>query len=316
MTHELSKERLEKIAAWRETYGAGHNVMLPAEEAEAMARALLAGMEQAPVATLDVQSGREEGKTFALAYSSAAHKLPDDVYFLYTHPATSITAEEQRVIQMLLNVCGAAFELADDSCQQEVDGESCHVIPDASFVKLSDALDEIENSLPTEDIDRPDVFLSWAAMPRAALKSLLNPTPSIPAAAEPVAVVELSDYVTAAQLSGDKPRKKAVKELYEGALVVGQNLYTHAAPIPAAVPDGYVLMPLKLTAENGAKYALSGEFHVLHRVTCHECGGEGCSDCDDDGWLEEKIMIGWDDIKDIYHAAVEACSIKSAVEGV
>lgn len=92
-------------------------------------------------------------------------------------------------------------------------------------------------------------------------------------------------------------------------------LYAHPAPVPA-VPDGYVLMPMKLTAENGAKYALSGEFHVLHRVTCNECGGEGCSDCDDDGWLEEKIMIGWDDIKDIYRAAVEACSIKSTGEGV
>jgi hypothetical protein len=47
---------------------------------------------------------------------------------------------------------------------------------------------------------------------------------------EPVAVVELSDYGTAAQLSGDEPRKKAVKELYEGALVVGQTLYAHPAP--------------------------------------------------------------------------------------
>lgn len=96
---------------------------------------------------------------------------------------------------------------------------------------------------------------------------------------------------------------------------MAKAFYQYTAPVPA-VPDGYVLMPMKLTAENGAKYALSGEFHVLHRVTCHECGGEGCSDCDDDGWLEEKIMIGWDDIKDIYRAAVEACSIKSTGEGV
>ncbi|GAA1820314.1 hypothetical protein GCM10009795_077590 [Nocardioides hankookensis] len=35
------------------------------------------------VATLDVQSGRSDGNKFALAYSSAAHELPDDVYFLY-----------------------------------------------------------------------------------------------------------------------------------------------------------------------------------------------------------------------------------------
>ncbi|STV24982.1 Uncharacterised protein [Klebsiella pneumoniae subsp. ozaenae] len=38
---------------------------------------------EALVATLDVQSGRSDGNKFALVYSSAAHKLPDDVYFLY-----------------------------------------------------------------------------------------------------------------------------------------------------------------------------------------------------------------------------------------
>ena len=89
-------------------------------------------------------------------------------------PENCVTAEHRRVIEMLLNVCGAAFELADDSCQQDVDGEECHVVPDDAFQKLSDALDEIENTLPTEDADRPDVFLAWSAMPRAALKSILQ----------------------------------------------------------------------------------------------------------------------------------------------
>lgn len=89
-------------------------------------------------------------------------------------PENCVTAEHRRVIEMLLNVCLAAFELADDSCQQDVDGEECHVVPDDAFQKLSEALDEIENTLPTEDVDRPDVFLSWSAMPRAALKSILQ----------------------------------------------------------------------------------------------------------------------------------------------
>ncbi|MBI1681416.1 hypothetical protein [Citrobacter portucalensis] len=89
-------------------------------------------------------------------------------------PENCVTAEHRRVIEMLLNVCGAAFELADDNCQQDVDGEECHVVPDDAFQKLSDALDEIENTLPTEDVDRPDVFLAWSAMPRAALKSILQ----------------------------------------------------------------------------------------------------------------------------------------------
>ncbi len=40
--NNLSNERLEKIASWREKYGYGHNVVIPAEEAEVMARELLA----------------------------------------------------------------------------------------------------------------------------------------------------------------------------------------------------------------------------------------------------------------------------------
>ncbi|STR70111.1 Eaa1 [Raoultella ornithinolytica] len=48
-----------------------------------------------PVATLDVQSRRPDGNKFALVFSSAAHKLPDDVYFLYRHaqPAPALVGE-------------------------------------------------------------------------------------------------------------------------------------------------------------------------------------------------------------------------------
>lgn len=48
--NQLNRERLEKIKSWRETYGAGSNVMLPAEEAEELARIALAAMESEPVA--------------------------------------------------------------------------------------------------------------------------------------------------------------------------------------------------------------------------------------------------------------------------
>lgn len=48
---------------------------------------------------------------------------------------------------------------------------------------------------------------------------------------EPVAIVEPSDYVTAAQLVGEGPARKAVHELYEGALRIGDKLYRHAQPV-------------------------------------------------------------------------------------
>lgn len=59
MTSKLTRERLEKIKSWRETYGAGSNVMLPAEEAEEMASIALAAMDSKPVAWTDEQELRD-----------------------------------------------------------------------------------------------------------------------------------------------------------------------------------------------------------------------------------------------------------------
>ncbi|HDX2426579.1 TPA: DUF551 domain-containing protein [Escherichia coli] len=42
----ITKERLLTIRQWRETYGPGSNVVLPAEEAEELARIALASLEQ------------------------------------------------------------------------------------------------------------------------------------------------------------------------------------------------------------------------------------------------------------------------------
>ncbi|ELW4833666.1 hypothetical protein QL503_002031 [Salmonella enterica] len=60
-----------------------------------------------------------------------------------------------------------------------------------------------------------DAVMALAAM-KLALASL---------EAEAVAIVEPSDYVTAAQLVGEEPRSKAVRPLFEGALSFGQKLY-------------------------------------------------------------------------------------------
>ncbi|EEC8909281.1 DUF551 domain-containing protein [Escherichia coli] len=46
----ITKERLLTIKQWRETYGPGSNVVLPAEEAEELARIALAALEAEPVA--------------------------------------------------------------------------------------------------------------------------------------------------------------------------------------------------------------------------------------------------------------------------
>lgn len=78
------------------------------------------------------------------------------------------------------------------------------------------------------------------------------------------------------------------------------------------IPDGYCIMPLKLTADNGAKGALCGEFHVQYRIVCQSCVGEGCEDCNHTGGWDAEIPVGWDTIKRIHEAAVEACAMPAA----
>ena len=76
MTSKLTRDRLQEIA---------EDGFLKHGESKELARMALAAMESEPVATLDVQSRRPDGNKLALVFSSAAHKLPDDVYFLYRH---------------------------------------------------------------------------------------------------------------------------------------------------------------------------------------------------------------------------------------
>ncbi|WP_228261015.1 DUF550 domain-containing protein, partial [Klebsiella pneumoniae] len=52
-------------------------------------------------------------------------------------------------------------------------------------------------------------------------------------------------------------------------------------------PPGYVMVPMRLTAENGAKGALSGEFSETKFVNCSECfGDDECETCDGSGRIE------------------------------
>lgn len=85
----------------------------------------------------------------------------------------------------------------------------------------------------------------------------------------------------------------------------GTKLYRHAQPAPV-VPDGYVMVPMRLTAENGAKGALSGEFSETKFVNCPECfGDDECETCDGSGRIEITVPVTWTTIKEIWAKGVE-----------
>lgn len=57
----ITRERLLKIQQWSETYGAGSNVMLPAEEAEELARIALASLTAEPIGAFHISDQQVGG---------------------------------------------------------------------------------------------------------------------------------------------------------------------------------------------------------------------------------------------------------------
>ncbi|END7928886.1 DUF551 domain-containing protein [Escherichia coli] len=87
----ITKERLLTIRQWRETYGPGSNVVLPAEEAEELARIALASLEAEPIAwadndelPLDYLQGQKDGLEWAAQLAEANHPQTGD--WLYDDP--------------------------------------------------------------------------------------------------------------------------------------------------------------------------------------------------------------------------------------
>ncbi|MCU6585095.1 DUF551 domain-containing protein [Klebsiella pneumoniae] len=82
----ITRERLEKIKSWRETYGTGSNVMLPAEEAEELACLALAAMDgsESVELPLDYLQGHKDGLEWAARLAEANH--PDTGDWLYDDP--------------------------------------------------------------------------------------------------------------------------------------------------------------------------------------------------------------------------------------
>ncbi|HFL1433131.1 TPA: hypothetical protein ACG1OH_004844, partial [Salmonella enterica] len=58
------------------------------------------------------------------------------------------------------------------------------------------------------------------------------------------------------------------------------------------IPGGWVMVPKKLTAENGAKSLLSGEFLETTFISCPECfADEECESCDGSGRIKIEVPV-------------------------
>lgn len=116
----ITKERLLKIQHWRETYGADSNVMLPAEEAEELARIALAALEAEkgadPVVFTDERNLRHiaSGRETSLIWGKQNQEVGDIPLYRHAQPAPVVPEEISKglagqIVSLLAHNIGDKF---------------------------------------------------------------------------------------------------------------------------------------------------------------------------------------------------------------
>lgn len=111
----IIKERLLKIQHWRETYGADSNVMLPAEEAEELARIALAALEAEkgadPVVFTDERNLRHiaRGRETSLIWGKQNQEVGDIPLYRHAQPVPVDKEFIPKNLDKALGVVGVAL---------------------------------------------------------------------------------------------------------------------------------------------------------------------------------------------------------------
>lgn len=369
--NQLTRERLEKIKSWRDTYGAGSNVMLPAEEAEELACLALAAMDSEPVAWIN---GCNKSVPSALRYLAEnprpiggessfntvhLYQLAREIELmaeapLYRHaqPAKGLELAGWQ----FKSVNGDWLGLIDEHGKNQAVREGCEV---REVFAMADGVNErdqvrrehaewsqstfgnvgpvgplkhlskeaLEAAAEPDDLSEwADMqFLLWDAQRRAGItdeqiikamieklavnKARVWPEPKdgeprLHIKEQPAPVVPkewtIADAVKFCRETGRQDAGAAMDAFNacRAAMLQAGN-----SPV---IPDGYMMVPMRLTAENGAKGSLSGEFSETKFVNCPECfGDDECETCDGSGRIEITVPVTWTTIKEIWAKGAE-----------
>lgn len=221
----ITKERLLTIRQWRETYGPGSNVVLPAEEAEELARIALASLEAEPVGAFHIAEQQVDGTSDYL--KDGEWPIDNGIIEVYAAPPVPVVP--------------AALPENDDEDGHDID----YLEPSEVYALGRTA--------------------GWNAC-------------------------------RAAMLHGKSEQPQNAQQN------IPENIPGGNSPV---TPDGWVMVPKRLTAENGAKGALSGEFSETTFISCPECfGDDDCDTCDGSGRIEIKVPVTWTTIKSIWDKGI------------
>lgn len=321
MTSKLTRERLQEIA---------EDGFLKHGESKELARMALAAMDSEPVAWTDEEELRDANKggsgyLFGIGHDANKFADPRRQIMLYRHAQPAPERDQVRI------------EHAEWS--QTTFG---NVGPIGPLKHLSK--EALEAAAEPGDLSEwADMqFLMWDAQRRAGItdaqitqamidKLAVNkqrewPEPKdgeprlhIKEQLAPVVPKEMTPQQASRSYGGEVRGYRAGWNACRAAMLQAEPVCTcpsgdgslrwpcpvHAGSSPV-IPDGYVLVPMRLTAENGAKGALSGEFSETKFVNCPECfGDDECETCDGSGKIEITVPVTWTTIKAIWVKGVE-----------
>ena len=89
----ITKERLLTIKQWRETYGPDSNVVLPAEEAEELARIALASLEAKPIGAFHIAEQQVDGTSDYI--KDGEWPIDNGIIEVYAAPPVPVVPEEK-----------------------------------------------------------------------------------------------------------------------------------------------------------------------------------------------------------------------------
>lgn len=239
-------------------------------EQNELARMALAAMDSEPVAYIFKHPA---GRLF-WSLTDESNKGHDDVMPVYASPQPAPVVPEEKSIPNTLSM----YAVDAVAAIAEVKGwNACRAA----------MLQELKKSAGTEAICRSDENVQVLHTKSQAQSDCCPAQNVVVPAQSPID----HGYLPECECSGCKATARICAELAGNSQVI---------------PDGYVMVPMRLTAENGAKGALSGEFSETKFVNCPECfGDDECETCDGSGRIEITVPVTWTTIKEIWAKGVE-----------
>ena len=181
----ITKERLLTIRQWRETYGPGSNVVLPAEEAEELARIALASLEAKPIGAFHIAEQQVDGTSDYL--KDGEWPIDNGIIEVYAAPPVPVVPEEKPMPNALSMLEREITQLIGDAQEATVTGYELIAeawrLMDGQDPKTSDWHSKASKYLNSNIVEKVDDDRIDAI--KAVLRRLAGNYPDIPDSSVP-----------------------------------------------------------------------------------------------------------------------------------